>query len=340
MKGRAFKGTLAILFAGLCGACEVPGTRPVLAIEAAADVLGVLFLDLNGNEEFDQTDTGVTGWSVRLVGGNGAIVATTLSDTTGVFRFLEVPAGRVLVDVDRDRLADTLNLFGLSLGSELILGLGDTVLVSVGFSYPKVPLGSVDTVPLGRQIFVEGIGLNSVVTNGPRELHLRSEGDALRVTNVVRRAIGVGDSVRVRGRRASEAGQPVLTGAELFLIRSSVEDPEPLALTTGTTATAQGSVFGAELARIRSADLLAARNELNDVILTVDDGTGALEILLRSFLGADASFFHPDSVRIREATGLLIPFVDEAGETRWRLATRSSADLRVEAQPLGPGPAP
>ena len=193
---------------------------------------------------------------------------------------------------------------------------------------------------LGRQVFVEGIALNSVVTNGPRELHLRSEGDALRVTNVVRRAISAGDSVRVLGRRASEAGQPILTGAEIFLIRSSVEDPEPLALTTGTTATAQGGLLGAELARIRSADLLAARNELNDVILTVDDGTGALEILLRSFLGADESFFDPESIRIREATGLLIPFFDETGETRWRLATRSSADLRVEVLPVGPEPAP
>ena len=132
MKERAPKAALAILFAGLCGACELPGTHSVLAIEASADVLGVLFLDLNGNEEFDQTDRAVTGWSVRLIGGNGAIVATTQSDTSGVFQFLEVPAGRVLVDVDRDRLADTLDLFGLSLGSELTLGLGDPVLVSVG----------------------------------------------------------------------------------------------------------------------------------------------------------------------------------------------------------------
>ena len=57
-----------------------------------------------------------------------------------------------------------------------------------------------------------------------------------------------------------------------------------------------------------------------------------MEILIRSFLGADASFFNADSIRVREATGLLVPFLTEAGQLGWRLATRSSGDLRTEPE--------
>jgi hypothetical protein len=82
---------------------------------------------------------------------------------------------------------------------------------------------------------------------------------------------------------------------------------------------------------VRNADLQRARNDLSDVILTVDDGTGPTEILVRSFFGSDSAFFNPDSIRVREAVGLLVPYL-ESGATRWRLAPRTTADLRFEPE--------
>ena len=335
MRARAHWAGVAAL-AILAGGCEEVGPSSALEIESTGDVLGRLFLDLNGNAVEDAADQTVPGWLVRLVGRNGGVLASARTDSLGFFDFREVPVGEVRVDVERAQLGDSLELFGLVVENPIILLAGDAVTLNVGLSYPTVTLGAVDTLPLGRRVFVDGIALNAVVTNGPRELHLRSGTDALRVTSIVRTPVGVGDSVRVLGRRGSEAGWPILTGGAILRLPPPVDDPLPLSVTTGAAATAQGGALGADLVRVRSADLLEARNEGDDVVLTVDDGTGPVEIVLRSFLGSDASFFDPDRKRIRETTGLLVPW-DDGGGLRWRLVIRSADDLRVEDVPAPTG---
>ena len=329
---RAAALVVGLLACGHAAACEDIGAHDPIEIESMARVQGRLFLDLNGNGQLDATDQRVNGWGVRLLGANRAVVSTATSDSAGVFAF-EVGTGRVLVDVDRARLGDSLQVFGLAVGRELTLARGDTVSVDVGLTYPKVTLAQVDSLPVGRRVFVEGIALTNILSFGPRELHIRSGSDAVRITSIIRVPLNPGDSVRVLARRATEARQPVLTEGIVIPIRSAVGDPEPIELTTRAASTAQQGAAAAELARIRNADLVAARNEASDVVLTVDDGTGQLEILLRSFLGADASFFKPDSVRVLRATGLLVPYLTEGGEARWRLATRSTLDLTLEAEP-------
>src|SRR6185436_4531227 len=102
-------------------------------------------------------------------------------------------------------------------------------------------------------------------STAPRELHLRAGTKALRTINVVRRDVTTGDSVRVLGRRATEQGQPVLSEVEIYPIRSAVEDPTPLALTTGRAASAASGTVGADLATIRNANLTQSRNQDNDV---------------------------------------------------------------------------
>jgi hypothetical protein len=320
---------IAVFAAAAC--TEMEGHSP-LQIEAQARVNGVLFNDLNGNAQFDAGDQRVSGWEVRLIGANQGVVSTATTDTAGVFSF-EASTGRFTVDVDRRQIGDTLQVFGLAVGRDITLAQGDTVAVTVGLTYPKVSLAAVNALPVGRRVFVEGIALNPVFTTGPRELHLRSGNDALRITTILRVPVTQGDSVRVLATRALEARQPILSNGTIFVVRLVVADPEPLELTTRAASTAEQGAAGADLARVRNADLIRSRNELSDVILTVDDGTGQLEILLRSFLGADSSFFRPDSVRVQQATGLLVPYVADGGETRWRLATRTASDLRTQAEP-------
>ena len=328
---RSLWSALALAALSAIAACEDVGSHDPIEIQANSRIRGILFLDLNGSAQYDAGDQTMRGWVVRLLGSNGGLLASTVSDSTGAFAF-DVDASRVTLDVERARLGDTLQVFGLAVGREVTLLRDDSLIVSVGFTYPSVSLAAVDSLPLGRRVFVEGIALTNVTTNGPRELHLRAGSDAVRVTSIVRKPLAPGDSVRVLARRATEAGQPILTGGEITLIRPSVADAEPIDLTTRAASTAQQGAVAAELARIRNADLVRSRNEQSDVILTVDDGTGSLEIQLRSFLGADASFFNADSVRVLSATGLLVPYLNEAGQPRWRLATRAALDLRLEAE--------
>jgi hypothetical protein len=269
---------------------------------------------------------------VSVIAPNGAALKRTLSDSVGVFRLLDVPSGQAILELDASRLGDTLQVFGIALKNSITLAQGDSVVLTVGFTYPRVDLTAVDTVPLGKRVFTEGLALNPVVANGPRELHLRSGAEALRLTSIVRKQVAAGDSVRVLGRRAVEAGAPILTEVEIFPLKSSVEDPQPLAITTGRAATADGGTLGAQLVRVRNADLVTSVNSANDVVLTVDDGTGQLQILIRAFLGSDASFFKPDSARVRDATGLLVPYLAAPGQTRWRLALRSGPDLVMEPE--------
>lgn len=314
------------------GCEEVRNPANPIEVDATANVVGVLFLDLNGNGRIDATDSPVRNWTVTLVGPNGSTVAESLSDSAGVFRLLKVPAGQARLELDSKRLADTLQVFGLALGQTYTLARGDSVAVSIGFTYPKIDLAGVDTLPTGRRVFTEGIALNTILPNGPRELHLRAGSKAVRITNIVRRQISAGDSVRALARRATEAGVPILTDGDFFTLRAAVEDPLPLPITTGRAATADGGAVSAQLVRIRNADLISAANVDNDVVLTADDGTGPVQILVRAFLGADASFFKPDSMRVQEATGLLVPYRTAAGQTGWRVALRVGTDLKQEAE--------
>jgi hypothetical protein len=336
---RAVRGAVlgALLLLSTTG-CENTGSHPILEIESTAVALGVLFLDLNGSGGLElAADQPVAGWQVRLIGANRAVVATTTTDSLGIFVFDDLPTGRVTLDVDRARLGDTLQIFGLT-GREVSLARDDTARMSVGITYPKVSVAAVDSLPLGRRVFVEGIALNPVTLTGPRELHLRSGARALRLVNIVRKPLNPGDSVRVLGRRATELGRAVLTTGEITVVRAAVADPDPYEVTTRNAALANNGALTNDLVRVRNADLVRSRNELSDVILTADDGTGQVEIILRSFLGADASLFNADSVRVREATGVLVPYVTDAGEVRWRVATRTVGDLRMEPQPKTAAP--
>jgi hypothetical protein len=341
MSGAMRRASVGALLLLSVVACQDTGAHPLIVVDATAAASGTLFLDLNGSAVLElAADQPVSGWQVRLIGPNRAVVATAVSDSLGFFVFDKVPTGRVTLEIDQTRLGDSLLVFGSNLGREISLTRGDTLKVTIGFTYPKVSMAAVDTLPLGRRVFVEGLALNPVTITGTRDLHLRSGSRALRVTNIVRKPVAPGDSVRVLGRRATELGRAVLTGGEITVIRLSVADPEPYELTTRNASLANNGVLSADLARIRGADLVQSRNELSDVILTVDDGTGPLEIVLRSFLGSDASVFKPDSVRIRDATGLLLPYVTDAGETRWRLAPRLLSDLRIEPEPRKTAPPP
>ena len=151
-----------------------------------------------------------------------------------------VPVGSVKLGVDPGRLGDSLRVLRIAPSAELTLAAGDTAVLIIGLTYPRVPLDSVAAVPLGRKVLVSGIALNGLSVSTPRELHLRGAGVALRTTDLDRQTIGVGDSVRVLGRRADLVGQPILNSARVFLAQSAVDVPQPVTLTTAEAASEIG----------------------------------------------------------------------------------------------------
>ena len=65
----------------------------------------------------------------------------------------------------------------------------------------------------------------------------------------------------------------------------------------------------------------------------MDDGTGPVEVVLRSFLQPNGSAFRPDTiVRVKEMTGLLTPYAEPTGGVRWQLLPRAAADVTLEVK--------
>jgi hypothetical protein len=117
--------------------------------------------------------------------------------------------------------------------------------------------------------------------------------------------------------------------------------PDPLPLTTGAAASADGGTLDAALVSIEGASIVeAAGNAAGDVRLIVDDGSGVLELFLDRRVP-----FSPDAPLVPgvvvNATGFLVP----TGTGSWRLRPQEDADLDVSvttvtiaaARALAPG---
>ena len=147
-----------------------------------------------------------------------------------------------------------------------------------------------------------------------------------------------GDGVRILGRAAQEAGQPILREGEPFLLTQQAVLPQPLELNTATAATADGGLRDAALVRIRDADIVDTATVIGpfgrDLRMTVDDGSGPLDMILLELGGFNLGQVHPDSFSIRAGVGLLVPSQAAGGLVSWQLIPRSSLDLTVDPIPL------
>ena len=319
-----------------CGDTDLAGR--ILFVDAEGAVIGLVYLDRNGDEVFDASDVGVQGLEIRLfVAGTQSLSGSAVTDANGVFVVDDVPVGRLRIEVDSTFLGDSLKVFDFD-DAELTLRASDTLIVIMGVTFPSFTLAEVRSLPGGRKGFIEGIVLNARNPFGDGSLHLQAGETYLRVLGTPRAtALFPGDSVRILGAAAREAGQPVLRAEEAFLLAQQVVLPQPLEFTTATAATADDGRKDAALVRIRDAGIVDTVTVTGpfgrDLHMTVDDGSGALDIVLAEFGGFDLGQVQPDSFSIREATGLLVPSQTAEGLV-WRLIPRSSADLAIDPIPL------
>jgi hypothetical protein len=72
---------MALAALSAIAACGDVGAHDPIEIQANSRIRGILFLDLNGNAQYDTGDQTMRGWVVRLLGPNGGLMATATCPT-------------------------------------------------------------------------------------------------------------------------------------------------------------------------------------------------------------------------------------------------------------------
>jgi hypothetical protein len=327
-------GRILLVLGGLAllGACSdlLTDEDRELRIEATGSVEGSVFVDVDGSGSQGILDLPFAGLGVRLVeSGAGGTVSTAVTDTLGVFRMGPVPVGSFRLTVDPATLPDSLLIFGMDTTGFLIHP-DSIVQRNFRLSFPTHTLAEARALPPGRRIFTHGIALNPRDPFGDGAVHLQDGSDYLRATRVERaNDLVLGDSVRFLGRTATQAGRPVLDDARVFILVSQAALPRAAEVSSDDAASARDGALDAALVQIRNAEVLDTVSVEEGLIVTADDGSGPVEMLLREFLAFDHTVLEPDSALIERASGLLVPVRSLEGETRWRLTPRFPSDLAV-----------
>ncbi len=321
---RSFAFALAF---GAAWACIDATDVELLEVRATGALFGVTFLDANGNGVLDVTDTPLRGVRVVLVAANSqGVVRQVTADTAGVFRIPDVPVGPYAIRLEGPVLGDSLVV--LAAATTVTVEPDDTAQLSLGASYPQLSLAEVRASLPGKRVFTSGIALNPRQPNGDGRVFFQGPNEYLQATSVARAALSVGDSIRLLGRTAVSAGQPVLDAVTPFVLIPQAQFPIPVEVTTGSARSASGGALDAALVRIRDAEIKDTATVSNDFLFWAHNGGDSVQVVFRSFLSIPKTNVRPDTiVRVTEATGFLAPFDDGSGNVRWRLLVRSAGEI-------------
>lgn len=318
----------AMLLVGIVASCMSATDVERLEVSATGVILGQAFLDQNGTGVSDAGDVPLRNGAVQLVAqGTQAVVAEGTTDSLGAFVVLDVPLGSYDVRLDSAVLGDSLTV--LATASTVTIQLGDTTVVSLGASYPHLPLESVLTATPGRRVFTAAIALTTRPNNGDGLVFFKGASGYLRGTNVDRAPLAPGDSVRLLGRVTLSHGRPALDAVTPFLLVSGAQLVPPVDVSVPAAGEANGGALDAALVRIRDAEIKDTSSVGNDKYFWAHAGGDSVEVVLRSFLGISPNPpIRPDTVvALSQAIGLLSPFDDGSGNVRWRLLVRSASEI-------------
>ena len=317
--------TAALLAAA---ACSNAGETKLLSVSATGVVKGLVYFDLDGNSAPTTGDDSVKGMRVSLLTkSSGDTVATAVSLTSGQFRMANVPVGTYRVVVDTTLLADTAVIAKID-STEVTVVPGDSNQFFVGAGYPHVSVRAArTTVTLGHKVFLEGIVLNAPGNFRDTTMHIQDTSAAIRTTRVLATQAQPSDSVRVRGKVSTRSGQRTLDNITTFVLRASFLPPVAT-VTSAKAVTAAGGTRDAQQLQVLLATITDTLSTGGDFLLTVNDGTGALEVLLDGT--ADPQFRPP------LLPGLFVPgnkfdiiglAVPSSTAGIWRLKPRNAAEL-------------
>ena len=323
--------TALFLAAGLIlQGCESPSDLP-LVISALGDVRVLAYLDENGDGRRGELDSPLPGLPVQVRFWNSLDgLRGGVTDENGELTMRLVEVGTLRLDTEASFASDTL-LVVEGADNPFTLRPDSTVVLTVGLSYPTVPLGDVAALPVGRRVFSSGIALNSRENFGDGEVHLRLGSTALRATRVDRVGVSAGDSVRIVGRTRLVEGRMTLDSARIFVLSSSVELVQPRIVSTAEAASAADPSLQAGLVRVEEALISGVRTVGPNRVVTMDDGSGAVEMVVRDYLQIDGTLLIPGTTVVRGA-GLLRPTPGSGGAS-WQIFPRNASDLSLRAAP-------
>src|SRR5690606_29690448 len=192
------------------------------------------------------------------------------------------------------------------------------VLVSAGDAWQLKPRGraeAVSAVPTmtiaeargadaGLRISIEGVSLNPWTVYGDSTVHVRDGTGFMRVVRVLA-PVAAGDSIRFTGVVAVRNGEPVLSGVVPAMVEPGVGVGQPDSISTAAAAAAQGGALDAAFVKVVAPIVSTQALPGRDIMVTVNDGSGALEVVLDATLPFNAASFPPGA--IMQATGLLVP---------------------------------
>ncbi|MGE3526995.1 MAG: hypothetical protein AB7I33_13820 [Gemmatimonadales bacterium] len=308
-------------------ACSNAGDGIGFGATGAGAVSAFVYLDRNGSLDITQNvDTTFAGVRVGLVVlGTADTALTGTTDAQGLVSFTAVPFGDYRLVVDTATVGDSLEVQAVDSGTVRLRANTQNWAVSVRLGFPLVTVAQARTLAAGARVFVRALVLSGPGAFADTTGYITAGGTAIRLTRAAN-AQGFtqpGDSVRVLGTVASRAGQPVLDLARLYVFVASQGPPAGIPLTTALAALADTGRADAALAAITAGAITDTMTVTGGFRITVDDGSGPLDILVDPILPFAKNQAQPGkSVTGR---GVLVP----TGSGTWVLKPRAVADLTI-----------
>ena len=323
MRQQLMQRSIVLLTLALA-ACTENSPDPI-DIPTTGAVRGVAYIDRNGNGTLEANIDGpLQGIGVSVVPfgtTSGPTKATT--DNLGTFAIKNLKVGDYAVSVDNASVPDSLRVSKID-SVRVTVTVRDTPSVLVALSFPTMTARAIRQQVSGKRVFLEGTTLNSWTTYGDSTLHVADSSGVLRITRVAQSNVTSGTRVRILGTTDVRDGQRTLTDGTVFVIASAAV-PAAVPLTTDAASKADGGKLDAALVSISAATILGAQaTPGNDFLLTVNDGSGTLDVLIDRNTGIGTGPYIPGAVL--SATGILVPGTQP---NQWQLKPRAVSDLNA-----------
>jgi hypothetical protein len=323
---------IAVFFAlAFAGACDNGGAERSVGITATGTVFGSVYFDANGSGARDAGDPAFPGARIRLValGGTDTLVrATTGAD--GTFRIGSVPVGSYRIVLDSASAGDSARVVSAASAVVSLLPADSAEFIGA-ISFPVRNIADARQSALGERIFVRAVALHARTTFSDTTLHFVDTTGAMRATRVrpASAPIVAGDSVVLRGRVAERLGQRVLDDVSVFIVGPTFIPTAPVLSTAAALAGGVAGSLDAALVRILSADVIDTATVQGNFQMTMDDGSGAVTVVLDR--EADVGFRAPLPAGLYipgnrfDLSGVLVP----TGTGVWRVKPRDALDLAL-----------
>ncbi len=203
---------------------------------------------------------------------------------------------------------------------QLVVFPNDSVDFEVILTFPILSVSAARAAALNERLFIEGVVLNSANAFGDSTVHVSDSTGTIRTTRIAGLLVQPGDLVRFRGNRNVRDGQPTVDNVVPFVIGVSSVPPVERVLTAQAT-TADGGRLDAALIRVVDVTVTDTATVGIDLVMTADDGSGPLEIVVDGDANILLGTIGPGS--LLDVTGLLVP----TNSGTWQLKPRAGSDI-------------